>query len=78
MSLNNEELQAALVASGFVPGPGRVGTAETLAARLRYRRPAGECPTCDHYRNDDMMPSHTASDRCESGKRNHCTCDTCF
>lgn len=23
-------------------------------------------------------PSHRASDRCESGKRPHCTCDTCF
>ncbi len=23
-------------------------------------------------------PSHKAKDRCESGKRNHCTCDTCF
>ena len=27
---------------------------------------------------DAMCPSHTASDRCRSGKRPHCTCDTCF
>lgn len=25
-----------------------------------------------------IMPSHTASLRCQSGKRPHCTCDTCF
>lgn len=23
-------------------------------------------------------PPHRASERCESGKRSHCTCDTCF
>jgi hypothetical protein len=23
-------------------------------------------------------PPHKASVNCESGKRNHCTCDTCF
>lgn len=23
-------------------------------------------------------PKHKASERCESGKRPHCTCDTCF
>lgn len=44
----------------------------------RYRRPIGECVTCDSNRNDGMMPSHTPSDRCESGKRQHCTCDVCF
>jgi hypothetical protein len=25
-----------------------------------------------------MGPRHTASKRCESGKREHCTCDACF
>ncbi len=29
----------------------------------------GERPTC---------PSRRASAMCESGKRNYCTCDTCF
>lgn len=36
-----------------------------------------ECKYCQENRNT-MEPSHFASDRCESGKRNHCTCDTCF
>lgn len=40
--------------------------------------PLGECAYCDKWRHDPMMPSHSASERCESGKRNHCTCDTCF
>lgn len=47
-------------------------------ARLRYRRPPGECAFCDKHRDDSMMPSHTASERCESGKHSHCTCDACF
>lgn len=48
------------------------------AALEAYRRPPGECSYCDAHRNDSMMPSHTASARCESGKRAHCTCDTCY
>lgn len=30
------------------------------------------------WKRDSMLPSHSASSRCESGGRNHCTCDTCF
>jgi hypothetical protein len=26
----------------------------------------------------DFAPPHEASQRCQSGKRNHCSCDTCF
>lgn len=43
-----------------------------------YRLPPGECAYCDAHRNDSMMPPHTPSERCESGKHPHCTCDTCF
>lgn len=27
---------------------------------------------------DVFCPRHKASSRCQSGKRAHCTCDTCF
>ena len=47
-------------------------------AMEKYRRPAGECAFCDEHRKDAMMPSHTPSERCESGKHPHCTCDVCF
>lgn len=45
-----------------------------------FRAPIGECPTCDRAREtgERFMPRHTASARCRSGQRNHCTCDTCF
>jgi hypothetical protein len=44
------------------------------------------CPMCqrEYYARPDTMPSdvfaprHKASSRCQSGKRAHCTCDTCF
>lgn len=37
------------------------------------------CPTCDtDPENKKMMPPHDASERCESGKYPHCSCDTCF
>jgi hypothetical protein len=40
--------------------------------------PPGECAYCDEHREDTMMPPHDPSRFCESGKRNHCTCDVCF
>jgi len=43
----------------------------------RHRVPFGECHHCD-MNAQSFGPSHDASPRCESGKRNHCTCDTCF
>jgi hypothetical protein len=37
------------------------------------------CPTCDRDpEGRALMPPHDASDRCESGKHPHCSCDTCF
>lgn len=27
---------------------------------------------------DVFAPNHKANERCQSGKHNHCTCDTCF
>jgi hypothetical protein len=35
------------------------------------------CAYCAKYAGQ-MHPSHNASPMCKSGKRNHCTCDTCF
>lgn len=43
-----------------------------------YRLPEGCCRYCDVHRLDTMMPPHTPSKNCESGKRAHCTCDVCF
>jgi hypothetical protein len=45
-----------------------------------YMAPAGECSVCDNARRmgDRMMPSHTALVSCRSGRRNHCTCDSCY
>ena len=46
----------------------------------KHRRclPKGECEYCDAYGDNQMMPRHYASDRCESGKLPHCTCDICY
>jgi hypothetical protein len=46
--------------------------------RVRALLIPGMCAYCDANRADQMMPPHDASPRCESGKRAHCTCDTCF
>ena len=42
--------------------------------------PEGECAMCDRARaeNDQMMPNHSASPRCQSGGYRHCTCDACY
>lgn len=45
--------------------------------RRRHKLPPGECSYCDGVKGD-FHPPHDASDRCESGKHNHCSCDECF
>lgn len=46
----------------------------------RHKLPPGECKYCDRERDagSTFHPPHDASQRCESGKHSHCTCDTCF
>lgn len=34
--------------------------------------------TSEAERGNRFFPYHYASGRCQSGMRNHCTCDTCF
>jgi hypothetical protein len=51
---------------------------DLAGAKKPYRMPPGVCAYCDEHRDDGMMPPHTPSSRCESGKRPHCTCDVCF
>lgn len=51
----------------------------TPAVTRRRWAPLGECKTCDADRDKvGNTPFHDASARCESGKRNHCSCDACF
>lgn len=59
---------------------GRKKVAAPQRAPKRHKAPPGECTTCDRERaqGNDFHPSHDASDRCESGKHAHCSCDTCF
>lgn len=42
--------------------------------------PLGECNYCDREREqgNEFFPPHTARPSCQSGRHNHCTCDTCF
>ncbi len=39
-----------------------------------------DCATCKLRLETGNFtgPSHTASPNCRSGKRNHCSCDTCW
>jgi hypothetical protein len=48
--------------------------------RRRHKAPEGECTYCDRERatKSGFHPHHDASERCESGKHSHCSCDTCF
>ena len=55
--------------------------AATAAATAPHISPFVDgCSACDTIKTapSQFGPRHFASDRCESGKRNHCTCDTCF
>ncbi len=57
----------------------RIHSAAETAVRDRRRIVTEEgCPTCAELARGSFGPPHDASPRCESGKRNHCTCDICF
>jgi hypothetical protein len=40
--------------------------------------PKSDCAYCRAHAGDNMMPPHTPSIHCESGKHPHCTCDVCY
>jgi len=50
----------------------------TLACAAQHRHWVEGCAYCAKFKPGEMFPSHDASRRCESGGRDHCTCDTCF
>lgn len=62
------------------------GASETRAERIARLEKLGmiapDCAYCreaySHPTLNAFMPQHTASPRCRSGKRNHCSCDSCF
>lgn len=45
--------------------------------KRRHKLQAGKCRACD-AEVGEFHPSHDPSPRCESGRRNHCSCDICF
>lgn len=65
---------------GHTPEEWEALTRDERQVAMGRLAPVGECVSCDRAResSDTMAPRHTASDRCQSGKRNHCTCDTCY
>ncbi|TXH51333.1 MAG: hypothetical protein E6Q97_18740 [Desulfurellales bacterium] len=60
----------------------RLGMIELgLPLPRRHLLPPGECQACDTERyltGTAYCPSHDPSPNCKSGKRPHCSCDTCF
>jgi hypothetical protein len=62
------------------------GNSETREERLKRWHEMGtidlNCDYCkemiDHPTLNAFMPRHRASTMCRSGRRSHCTCDTCF
>ncbi len=63
-----------------------LATEETKEQRLARLEAQGiifkDCPYCrewyEHPTGNPAAPRHQASASCESGKRPHCTCDTCW
>lgn len=66
-----------------VPRPPERTKAEVIAHMESLGHLDPTCPGCRvfyaaEHPESHFAPSHKASRRCESGKRPHCTCDTCF
>ena len=58
------------------PDHAREEVAALYAISQEEAEPA--CKQCEDAKHDTMMPRHTASSNCESGKRPHCTCEVCY
>jgi len=43
----------------------------------KYVEDCKYCQECKE-KGDTAMPPHNASINCQSGKKDHCTCDTCY
>ncbi len=69
---------------------GKQMTEDTIEKRIERLEKLGVInPDCEYCKitfypalrngtKDVFAPAHKASPRCQSGKRPHCTCDTCF
>lgn len=71
----------------FTVSDGNGGVApETREERLLRWEKSGsydpDCGACEKVRNHPTLspfaPGHRSNSFCRSGKRNHCTCDSCF
>lgn len=51
---------------------------ERTGAAVRPPILVAECPSCIDRAATGSGPAHEASQRCESGRRPHCTCDVCW
>lgn len=47
-------------------------------AQIARRRTVPGCKYCEENKFSRDMPEHDASPDCESGKKPHCTCDSCY
>ena len=64
---------------GHPSNPLNVRLADVVYLNQRVQRDP-DCEYCKRLlaEGTDFAPPHDASRRCESGKRSHCSCDTCF
>lgn len=79
MTISRKRRHEAMLEHGMHAGNTDAKFDPPPAPARRYILPwAAGCVTCSQHMASEMMPPHDASPRCESGKRNHCTCDVCF
>lgn len=73
------DLPDARVATGYLPGMIFGTGGNNLASPTPRRSRVEGCSSCDEDPQGlRVMPPHDASERCESGKRSHCSCGSCF
>lgn len=74
---DGDRLKASAISGKRRPAP---ETHEWEEEPPRWRKRVFDDPTCALCTADwkGFHPPHQPSDRCQSGKRQHCSCDTCF
>jgi len=77
---DHDEAKAAIKTLGEIidkylpPSPEKI---RAQLAKVNRIHKAKGCSYCEAEKTD-FHPSHDASPNCQSGGRNHCSCDVCF
>jgi hypothetical protein len=62
----------------IIPGKHTIDGVRFVISNDQTVKWRSDCSGCADHGSVSFGPPHTASSACESGKRDHCSCDRCW